>query len=65
MKDKVIEVQKEQPETRAETFSMVVNSYNPGSGETGKGGDPEFKASLGYTLRNSEVNKSQSLDDFR
>lgn len=38
MKDKVIEVQKEQPETRAETFSMVVNSYNPGSGEAGRGG---------------------------
>lgn len=66
MKDKVIELQKEQPETRAETFSMVVNSYNPGSGEAGKWrGDPEFKVSLGYTLRNSEVNKSQSPDDFR
>lgn len=59
MKDKVIELQKEQPETRAETFSMVVNSYNPGSGEAGKWRE-EFKVSLGYTLRNSEVNKSQS-----
>lgn len=39
MKDKVIELQKKQSETRAETFSMVVNSYNPSFGEAGKWGD--------------------------
>lgn len=53
MKDKVIELQKEQSETKAETFSMVAHGYNPSSGEMGQWGGPEFKASLGYTLRNT------------
>lgn len=53
MKDKAIELQKEQSETKAETFSLVAHSYNPSSGEVGKWGGPEFKASLGYTLRNT------------
>lgn len=35
MKDKVIELQKEQSETKAETFSMVAHGYNPSSGEMG------------------------------
>lgn len=66
MKDKVIELQKEQPETRAEMFSMVVNSYNPGSGEAGKwGGGPWVQGQPGLHTEKQWSKQESVTWDFR